>query len=343
MNILIIGSIKEWAFENHYIKHLKKLEISVDSFPAHDIFFSYYYKSILNKIKFRLKISSIYQRINKELLEVTKNKRYDVIWIFKGMEIYPQTLQELKDREITLVNFNPDHPFMHTYSGSGNSNVKKSIGIFDLHLCYNLAVKKRIESEFKIKCVWLPFGYEEDAITIPNKNEEIVRACFIGNPDIFRAKIIINLARKGVPIDLYGNNWKDWIKESSELKVSIHPAVYKNDFNKVATLYRLQLNIFRPHNENSHNMRTFEMPGFGCIMLAPISKEHTVLFKDKEEVYFYEDELELHSKALSILDMDYETALTIRRNAIKRSVVSKYSYRHRAIQVLEIFQELKSS
>ena len=340
MRILIIGSNKKWAFENHYIKHLNNIGQQVKSFPAHDLFYAYYYKSLLNKLIFRSGLSSIYQSINNELIRLTETEKFDILWIFKGMEIFPETLDKIKKRGIKLVNFNPDHPFIHTFRGSGNANVTNSIGCYNLHLCYNLSVKNRIETEFKIKCEWLPFGYEETDVHFPSEKIEILRGCFIGNPDKYRASTIKQLAEKGIPIDLYGHNWKKWVPARQGMEISYHPAVYKGDFNKVATQYRLQLNIFRPHNDNSHNMRTFEMPGLGCIMLAPESKEHSLLFNDTDEAFFYKSEEDLYGKANLILNMDYETALAIRKKAIQRSVNSEYSYRNRAAQVIEIFKTL---
>lgn len=340
MKILVVGSNKQWAFENHYIKHFKGLGIDADAFPAHDIFYAYYYKNLTNKLLHRIGLSSIYEKINQELLNFIENRNYNIVWVFKGMEIFPSTLRTIKKKGIKLVNLNPDHPFKFDFRGSGNKNVYNSIGEYHLHLCYSLPVKERIENEYGIKGEWLPFGFEEEEITIPAEKEEILKACFIGNPDLFRVKTIKNLALKGVPIDLYGNNWERWIKPSLEMNISIHPAVYKGDFNKVATKYRLQLNIFRPHNDNSHNMRTFEMPGLGCIMLAPESKEHSLLFNDTSEAFFFSGEDELYSKANLILNMDYVTTLAIRKKAIQRSVDSEYSYRNRAAQVIEIFKTL---
>lgn len=340
MKILIIGSNKEWAFENHYIKHLSKNKIEIESFPAHDIFYEYYYNTVFNKIKFRLGISSIYKKINQLLLDHLKTNHYDIIWVFKGMELFPNTLQQLKNSGIRLVNFNPDHPFVHNFRGSGNKNIINSIGIYDLHLCYSLPVKERIEREYKIKSYWLPFGYESDNVSIPSRENEKVRACFIGNPDKFRATTIQNLLSHNISVDLYGNQWVKWVPLKKNYNLNIFDPIYKADFNQIATQYRLQLNIFRPHNDNSHNMRTFEMPGLGCIMLAPESDEHTRLFNNNSEAFFYSNMDEMIVKSRQILEMDYETALTIRKNALKRSVDSGYSYEKRTEQVIKMFESI---
>ncbi len=340
MRILIIGSEKEWAFENHYIKHLRDLGVEVDCYAVHDLFYSYYYKSIVNKLIFRLGLSNIYNKINNQLLTLINNSQYNIIWVFKGMEIYPQTLKKIREKKIKLVNLNPDHPFIHTTRGSGNNNVLESIPYYDLHLCYNLPVKKRIEEKYHLACEWLPFGYEQSEVVIPKEKDEIKRACFIGNPDAYRAQQLLEIIQAGIPLDLFGNAWDKWIKPMDNADINFFPPIYKENFNKVASKYRLQLNIFRPHNDNSHNMRTFEMPGLACIMLAPDSEEHQRLFTENKEAFFYRSSEEMIEKAHSILDMNYETALAIRYAACNRSAESGYTYKERAKQVLSIFKNL---
>lgn len=342
MKILIVGSKKEWALENHYIKHLSSLGVEVGCYDAHDIFYDFYHKSRLNKVLFRSGLSKIYDSINEDLIQIVEENKYTIVWVFKGMEIFPKTLKTLKTRDVHLVNFNPDHPFLYNFKGSGNSNVLNSIGLFDLHLCYNLAVKHKIEDEFKIKSVWLPFGYEEANVILPQEKDEILRACFIGNPDKFRVDMITNLAQNGVPLSLYGNDWKNWIKPQRTFDIKYHSAVYKSDFNKIASKYRVQLNIFRHHNENSHNMRTFEMPGLGCIMLAPRSEDHAVLFENGSEILMYENQDELLSLTKKVLNFDYNKALNFRGNALKRSVNSGYSYKARTKLVFDLFKGISN-
>ena len=121
----------------------------------------------LNKVKLRLGISAIYQSINRQLLDAVEEHKPGIIWVFKGMEIWPQTLEWIRSKGIRLVNYNPDNPFIFTGSGSGNRNVTDSIRLFDLHLTYNLAVKKRLEDEYYMRTALLPFGFDLDDEVFP--------------------------------------------------------------------------------------------------------------------------------------------------------------------------------
>ena len=66
----------------------------------------------------------------------------------------------LKQQKIFIANYNPDHPFILTGRGSGNSNVTKAFPYYDLHFCYSKLLLKQIEKEYKIPTAFLPFGFE---------------------------------------------------------------------------------------------------------------------------------------------------------------------------------------
>ncbi len=337
MKILIVGSQKVWALENIYHKHLNQLGNSTEIYPIHDYFYDYYYKSTLNKVLHKIGVSRLYVRLNKRLIDYVSGNCFDIIWVFKGMELFPDTIDRLKQLGSKLVNYNPDHPFMFAGKGSGNKNVINAIGRYDMHFCYHLGIKNKIEKDYNVPCHYLPFGYEPVPLKLPKEDEELLKACFIGNPDKIRINLLQNLIDQGVQIDVYGNQWKKNLKPSTSTR--IYPAIYGNGFSEVSPLYRVQINIFRKHNEGSHNMRTFEMPGLGCIMLAPNSPEHENFFNTNEAL-FYTSVADMKDKLALLLEMSYENARKIRLNAYERSEKSRYSYFNRAMMVISVLQAL---
>ena len=54
------------------------------------------------------------QALNLSLLEAVKQSKWDVLLVFKGMELFPRTLSEIKKMGVTLVNYNPDNPFIYS-------------------------------------------------------------------------------------------------------------------------------------------------------------------------------------------------------------------------------------
>lgn len=334
MKILFTGSDAECSLERWYAEHLKEDGIDVRLFPAQSIFYQYYGASLKNKLLYKAGLSSIYRRINELLNEEVDRFRPDVIWIFKGMEIMPSFLARVKEKGIRVVNFNPDNPFLFSGPGSGNKNVTRSIGSYDLHLTYDPSIRARIEKEYQIPAFMLPFGFElTDALYRQCiAQEEVAGVCFLGNPDVQRASFLRQLSEK-VPVHVYGHDWSAFLQEPG---VTIFGPVYGDEFWKVLYRYRLQLNLMRVHNPQSHNMRSFEIPGVGGIGLFPDTPDHRLYFEDKKEVFLFRDLEECAELARQILEMSGQEAGQIRQNARLKSVSSGYSYKERVRSILPL-------
>lgn len=338
MKILIVGQFKSWALEHHYVRYLSRYA-QVEIYPAEEVFDDFYHRSVFNKIRFRLGWASIEQKIGRELIARAETYHPDAILIFKGMRIRPAVLEKLKTKGFFLANYNPDHPFLFSSRGSGNENVSQSIGLYDLHFCYSRDVQRHIERKYAIPTAFLPFGYElsEAVFQKAAQSPEILRACFIGNPDAIRVKYLKTLVENAVPLDVYGHGWAKHLPGSPGLQ--IQDAIYGEQFWKKMRAYRVQINVFRPHNEGSHNMRSFEIPAVGGVMLAPDSPEHRAFFEAGKEVFLYSGEAELTDLAKKILSFSDEQTLAVRNAAREKSQNAGYSYERRVLQVAEVLEK----
>jgi hypothetical protein len=333
MRLLIAGSALPGALELFYLHHLEQCErlAQIKLFNIHGQFHEHYTRSVFHKILFRLHLSGIYQKLNKELLHEVETFQPTHLWVFKGMEIFPGTLQKIRTKGIKLVNYNPDNPFFFSGRGSGNKNITNSIGLYDLHLTYNLSVLEQLTAQGQ-KAIWLPFGFESSAAIFEEcqKEREIVKVCFVGNPDRFREDFLCALADLGIAIDVYGKGWK--VKHPL---IHVHDSVYGIEFWKTLRKYRVQLNPLRPHNPSSHGMRSFEVPGIGGILLAPSTPEHAQFFRADEEAFFYSNMAMCVEKINYLLRLSKDEVDIIRDSARKRSLTSGYDYKCRSLEALQ--------
>jgi spore maturation protein CgeB len=338
LKLLIVGCDKVYAIENFYVKYFRKLGVPLDTCFTHSMFVDYYH-GFTKKVLFRLGVSGIYTKINNTLRDHIENNPPDVIWVFKGMEIFPETLRWARAKKIKLVNFNGDNPFLFSGRGSGNANVTQSISLYDLHFTYNLDIKKKLDARGGFKTALLPFAFDvaEELFTACAAQEEVNKVCFLGNPDKDRAAFILELARAGVALDVYGHNWSKFIRHEN---VSDVGPVYGDEQWKVLRKYRVQLNLMRRHNPNSHNMRSFEIPAIGGIMLAPDTEEHRLFFEDGREVFLFKDSGQAIALIHDLLSLNSEKAIPIRAAARHRCVTSGYSYEARTAWVWEELKKL---
>lgn len=336
-----MGALSNYAIERFYLHYLNDSgkNVQAEIFTAQNIFLNWYKSSFVNKIIFRLGIQSVYGMINDRLKEKVVQFQPDILFIFKGMEIFPSTLEWSAKRGIKLINYNPDNPFIFSGRGSGNKNITKSIGLFDYHFTYDSSIQRKIKSDYNLPVEKLPFGFDfpEDLYNEFGDLDEINKLCFLGNPDKHRAAFIQFLAEKGVKVDVFGHKWSKFVNNGN---VTAFGPVYGDDFWKTLHKYRVQLNLMRPHNPGSHNMRSFEIPAAGGIMLAPYTEDHAAFFQKNTEVFLFEDKLDCLKKINYILSLPRESADKIRKAARERSIGSGYSYCARTKQILRFFEEI---
>lgn len=332
MKVLVVGSDHEAAMEQYFTKYLTAAGVPNKLFPAHGLFYKYYNASLINKVLFRLGLSSIYKKINLQLLEAVDKEKPDVLLFFKGMETFPATLQQLRKRGIKLTNYNPDNPFLFSGPGSGNKNVTNSIPLFDMHFTYDHEVLQKFR-DMNINAGYIPFGFDisPELFAECAREPEVLKLCFVGNPDKARANLLNQLAAAGLPVDVYGTTW-DRFQLHENIKLC--GPVYGSDFWKVLRKYRVQLNFMRPHNPNSHNMRTFEVAGIGGIGLFPRTPDHETFFKENEELFLYNDINDCIAQAKKILALPADQAAEVRRKMHERAVRSGYSYKDRVNDLL---------
>lgn len=340
MNILVVGSSLPGAMEISIVRGLKhdsrvkqvKL-IATNAFCASP--------SLTTKVLRRLS-PNLYPGIvafNHTLSEEVNTGKWDVMLVFKGMEIRPGTLRKLRPN-ILLVNYNPDNPFIYSGIGSGNVNMTKSFPLYHLYLTYDRKVATQIEDSGIASGV-VPFGFEDNRrfdITLDPK-DEINRACFLGNADEHRTQFLMRFAQE-VPLDIVGSGWN---KSRFPSSVRFHSAIYGDDFFDTMRRYRIQLNLMRPHNLDSHNMRTFDIVGCGGVGLMPRTADHTEYFQEGKHLFLYNDVNDAIVKAKAVLKENSETIRALRSQARAWSVNQGFSYNQRAAQMVDCIERVRKT
>jgi spore maturation protein CgeB len=336
MKILISGSDKHYAIENIYCKYLNELGVDTKIFAGQTILNNFIEQSFINRVRNRLGfVENIYALISKQLEENIEQEKPDVVLVFKGMEILPSTIQRIKQKKIFIANYNPDHPFVFSGRGSGNSNVKKAFPYYDLHFCYSKLLMQQIEKEYTISTAFLPFGFElsREDYEVCQQEVEIPAVCFLGNPDNQRIAFIKQIVALKVPITIYGHHWNRYFKNNDYL--TLQDACYQLDYWKTLRKYQLQLNILRKHNVDSHNMRTFEIPAVGGIQLADDTTEHRLFFEPEKEIFVFKGVIDCAEKIKYILGLSKKQISLIRHDARLRSLTGDYSYKNRVKSLIE--------
>ena len=286
MKILMTDSKNDRLLAHFYSRHLREMPgVQLSSLDYVDKL-NHLNKYVINRLAQRVVPYIFLKQINRDIIRSIESFKPDLVWIFKGMEIFPETLEYARKKELNWLTITRIIFSVFAASGSGNAFVKNSIPLYDLHLSYSHEILKDLWSGYQIKGEYLPFGFEiseqiyRQSASVP----EIEKACFVGCADDERHRVVQLLLKQGLAVDVYGPGWDTYFKSNGKLKVS--SGVYNDYLWTVIRSYRLQLNVFRQQNYNAHNMRSFEIPGIGGIMLAPWSEEHVRFFEPDREAFF---------------------------------------------------------
>jgi len=330
--ILILGSNHLSALELIYSRELTKLAIKNKILGIQNIFLANYTKSVLNKIIYRLGLSKIESKIQNIIQAEVSRFKPKTILVFKGMEIKPTTLQWIKSKGIQVVNYNPDSPFIFSGRGSGNKNVTNSITLFDYYFTYDKNINKELQNR-AVKSEIIPFGFDSSGFNykVLEEKDEILKICFLGNADKFRIDFLQRLAHNGIKIDVYGENW---VSRKLHTNISIFGPKYGQDFWSTLQNYAIQLNLLRPHNLDSHNMRSFDVLGAGGLMLAPRTSDHQTYFSEFSEVFLFSDLKEALQHIQFILNLSFSERNKIRQ-AARLKAKEQHTYKHRTLQLLK--------
>lgn len=326
--ILIVGSKDKFSLEYIYYKTFKHLNFKVQLFNLE--------KSLTNRFTAKTKI--VFSSVNhfflqKKILEFFKNnkKKYDLIIFFKSIFLNEKTIKDIKKfNEKTLIaNIFPDDPFNINNPVISNKKFLNSMNCFDIFCIWSHKIKKKIESKFKIKTIYLPFGYDSlSKIKYANYNSKKTQINFVGTFDKKRFEIIKSINIKKI---IHGGNWKRY--KSYNLPNSIlGNHIYGEKINKIMNDSAISLNILRDQNQSSHNMKSFEIPANNGLMLTTRSREQSFFFKENVCCYMYSSKKELNEKIRFILK-NPKKAKIVRKNGFKQ--VKKHSYINRVKELIK--------
>ncbi|HXB45822.1 MAG TPA: glycosyltransferase [Puia sp.] len=334
MTILVLGGFGNGAIENFYVKGFGHLPIDVETFDITKGYYEKLNKSLINKVVNKIEPAFFYTAINDQLLHFIQGKKYDVILLFKGLTIFPSTIRQLKEYTHLLCCYNPDHPFKFFSEGSGNANISESISLYDLHISYSENITKQLKEIYHIKACTIPFGFDDSPVDIPSLTQSQDTILFVGAYDHQRALFLKRLSEPTLCI--YGD--KKWYS-----RTYLDPALrdryagrslYGDEYKSAVKESTGVLNLLRKQNilEGSHNMRTFEVPGYGGLLIANRTPEQQSFFQeDTEAVYF--DSLEELKDRIGFLKKHDRLIDKIKAAGYQRSLRSGYSYTSRSEQL----------
>lgn len=326
-SILLVGSGMRTSLENMYLRAFRKNGYAnVHLFDVEPLVPPLLRRRFINRLTHAVQHRMISRNFIAHLRD--HQRQYDIIIVFKGMQFSRSMLEKcrkLADGAL-WVNINPDDPFNTASPGASNPKVVESIPFYDLYCIWSRSLVDRLRSYGAKRVAYLPFGFDEEfhqpIFCLAQKVDMI---SFVGSWDPERERILTELV--GYNLVIYGNGW-DRLNPMSPLQQKVRKRdLFGEELARVIGESAVSLNLLRPQNRGSHNMRSFEIPAMGGLMLTMRTEEQQEFFPENGACYMYGDVAELKTK------IDY--ILASRQKADRARIrgmesVKEHSYTRRA-------------
>ncbi len=311
--ILVVGQLRYGTTSWSRLKALEKL---IESVQTIDIIPSISKRNMWSNVfTNHLYLGPNINHINRQVIKRSEEFQPDILWVDKGLHIWPETLDSIRERGCRLlIHYSPDN---HMIPGNQSRHYLESIPKYDVHV-----TTKMSNINWLIKCgapvvKYTDQGYDP-SIHRPvqlSKEESTKFACdigFVGHWEPSREEILLWLWRQGYKMKVWGENW-------NRAKNSTHPLFINarylvgDDYAKAISGAKINLCLLSNWFGDKTTSRSMEIPACGKFMLAERNNEHLALFEEGIEAEFYETRRELLNKINYYLKHENE------RNAIGKA------------------------
>ena len=332
--LLIVGASEESALETSYAEAFRSAGVETTVFDPNRMIFGRSSR-VFTRLTWSLQHLAVSAALRRYIASAPA---VDAVLVFKGYFLNQPSIAWCRTHtRVPWLNFNPDSPFDPGRSTS-SPQIRAALSDYDLYATWSTALVPKLLAYGARRAEFLPFAAAPEVHYPDSQRDPELRdkLTFVGSHDAQRASTLSALA--GLPLAIYGNAWED-LPRRSPLRAHVRSAaVHGAGLRRVVSSSLASINILRPQNVGSHNMRTFEVPAMGGLLLTTRSQEQQGFFPDQEASLMYGSPDELRSLAERLLRGEYDVP-ALKANALARAAT--HTYHARALTLLGWIDELK--
>jgi len=254
---------------------------------------------IWRSLAFRLRLGPAVTAMNHYVLDRLPTGSVDLIWVDKGVCLWPSTIVRLRRLCRWLVYYTPDTSFLHNRSRFFNRS---------LHLYDRVVTTKSLElAEFQRrvpaeKLLLMTQTYDRQLhfprVPFEKKRREAV---LVGLCEPAREACVAALLEAGIPVRIGGRGWESFLRRHQR-NVNLFfegDAVFGDHYADVLSRASIGLGLVTRRFAELHTTRSFEIPACGTALATEDNAEIRRVYGDGD-VVFFGDYSELTEKCLAL-------------------------------------------
>ncbi|WP_158294492.1 glycosyltransferase [Halorubrum sp. GN11GM_10-3_MGM] len=262
----------------------------------------------------------------------------DAVLVMKGYDVSQELLEQIRlSTDAVLCNWNPDNPYKIRSKERVATKYLDTLPAYDIVFTWGEFLLDRLRKDGADDVRYLPFAHDPQ-FHYPAKahNEYDCEVAFLGHYSPKRERYLSALT--DLDFQLRGNMWRwkcfDWSLRRCYYGAALgHPS-----YTRAMASTDIVVNVVADHNLPEHNMRTFEAPASGSLMVTTRSEGQQQYFPDKEACVMYDDPAELQDVVAQYLDDDEEREAIAARG---REWVEGHTYEQRMAKLVNAVSEYK--
>lgn len=335
MKLLIAGDYTQHWRAPAWVRGLQELGVNIVEYDWRK---DYTRHPFLAHTERRYLIGPAIVRINRRLIKVAEQTNPDLILIFAGQPIYPQTIRTLTSK-YPVAGYHNDDPFgiwgrrrywryyVQSLPEYTCHHVFRELNIseYQQHGC------SRVKLLRYFYLPWMHFPINASELQ-PNGSRNDVVFIGQGQPGK-RIDYITTLVEAGVKIGLYGDarTWKKYLPSHIYKKLSpILPSINR-DYARTVALSKICLALLSEVHRDDYTVRSFEIPACRGFMLSERTDCMRSLFTEDVEAAYFSGVDELINKVQFYRNNDGDR-LSIADKGYRRCIVDGYDVFNRMRQ-----------
>lgn len=358
MRVLIVGDWHSELHEQTVFQALVSLGHEVDGIKWCQYFIPrggliFFLQHIVQRLQNKFIIGSLLQCLQRDLLEAVSSFKPEMLFVYRGTHIFPETLRKIKKNlpQCVLVGYNNDDPFSIDQPAYCWRHFIKGLPNYDLMLAYrhvNLddylyAGSGRVEL---LRSWYVPQRNYPVVLSAMEKENYESEVVFVGHYEADgRLEYLEEIVRHGIKLRIFGPgyDWDPIIKKSLLLRdLAPIKLVWGEDYNRALCGAKIALCFFSKLNRDTYTRRCFEIPASGTLLLSEYSKDLASLYRQGEEADFFSNIDEMINKIKRYLGDD-EMRKTIAEAGRKRVIHDQHDVVSRIKKVIEWVQAMQAN
>ncbi len=268
---------------------------------------------------------------NRRVVRAAQSFQPDLILVIKGEQIFPRTVERLRQSQARVVNWCFDDPFLWL------SRPAETLAAYDHFLVVDRAYVEQARTRVpNARVEYLPQCCDPDvhktvALTPTERARYGNAVCFVGSMYPHRAQLLEGL--DDFDFGIWGNFW-DRAPDAGLRRCYRGREVYGGEKTKVFNASQIVLNTHHPQAIRATNLRTYEVTGCGAFLLSDRREDLTRLYREGEEIVCFEDKDDLRDKIAYYLSHPDARARIARQG--QQRAYAEHTYERRLQKLLAL-------